>query len=120
MSVIALLLLEELYAASVLRPQDMQPGPAIPPSSDSFYTPPTGFENENPGTILKVRNLGNNALSAFGFFPQNIQSVYQYLYRTNDGLGKPTATVTTLAIPFNADLSKLGKDPEPSLALVVA
>jgi hypothetical protein len=107
-----------LCAANELRPRDVALGHAIPPSLDPFYTPPAGFENENPGTILKVRNLGNNSLSVFGTFPQNIRSVYQYLYRTNDGLGKPTATVTTLAIPFNADLSKLGKDMKPNFCIV--
>jgi hypothetical protein len=107
-----------LCDSSELRPRDVAPGHAITPSSDPFYIPPAGFENEKPGTILKVRNLGNNSLSAFGAFPQNIQSVYQYLYRTNDGLGKPTATVTTLAIPFNADLSKLGKNIEPNFCIV--
>ncbi|KAI8341262.1 extracellular lipase [Chlamydoabsidia padenii] len=80
---------------------------ALKPSVDPFYVPDAGFENTKPGAILKTRVLSPNSLSAFSAFPQNIQGVYQFLYRSTDALGNPTATVTTLMVPKNADPTKL-------------
>lgn len=83
---------------------------AMKPSSDPFYVPEAGFENAKPGDILKSRALPPKSLAAFSAFSQNINGVYQYLYRSTDALGNPTATVTTLMVPKNADPTKLGKD----------
>ncbi|SAL99476.1 hypothetical protein [Absidia glauca] len=77
------------------------------PSKDDFYTPPPGFENEKPGAILKSRTLPHNSLAVASVFRQNLESVYQILYRTSDGLGAPVATVTTLFVPYGADPLKL-------------
>ncbi|KAI8086674.1 putative secretory lipase [Halteromyces radiatus] len=79
----------------------------LSPSDDPFYQPPSGFEKEKPGTILKSRLLPPKSLAAFSVFPQNIKNVYQFLYRTTDALGEPITTVTTLMVPYNADPSKL-------------
>ncbi|KAI8341503.1 secretory lipase-domain-containing protein [Chlamydoabsidia padenii] len=78
-----------------------------PPSEDEFYIPSAGFENEKPGTLLKSRALSHRSFSALSAFPQDLEYIYQFLYRTTDGLGAPIATVTTLLIPYNADLTKL-------------
>ncbi|CAO3609137.1 unnamed protein product [Cunninghamella blakesleeana] len=78
----------------------------LSPTTDPFYQPPNGYESAKDGTILKQRNLPNG-LALLSAFPQNTQAVYQFLYKTTDALGNPTATVTTLIIPHNADTSKL-------------
>ncbi|KAI8331305.1 secretory lipase-domain-containing protein [Chlamydoabsidia padenii] len=79
----------------------------LSPSKDPFYQPPTGFEKQAPGTILRSRTLGPKSLAAFAAFPQNIKNAYQYLYRTTDAHGKPDATVTTLIVPFQGNASRL-------------
>ncbi|KAI8086682.1 secretory lipase-domain-containing protein [Halteromyces radiatus] len=75
------------------------------PSNDPFYTPPAKFENKKPGTILKFRILSTSSFPSIS--NENLKAIYQFLYRTNDGLGKPTASVTTLLVPTNADPTKL-------------
>lgn len=77
------------------------------PSQDPFYTPMSEFENLPPGSILKKRELGSLSLSAFNYFPQHLKNVYQFLYRTTDGLDQPTAAVATLMIPYHANYSTL-------------
>ncbi|KAI8086685.1 secretory lipase family protein [Halteromyces radiatus] len=80
---------------------------AVSPANDPFYIPSAGFENQKPGTILKSRTLSGNSLALLSGLPQNLKAVYQFLYRTTDGLGNATATVTTLMVPNNADPTKL-------------
>ncbi|PTB41913.1 hypothetical protein M441DRAFT_138247 [Trichoderma asperellum CBS 433.97] len=76
----------------------------IPPSLDSFYTPPHGFEKTSPGHILRHRavtvtvNLPN--------YPPLAQSL-QFLYRTTNTFGDAVAAMTTVLVPQNADLGKL-------------
>ncbi|KAH8892596.1 lipase 1 [Thozetella sp. PMI_491] len=66
-----------------------------PPTEDPWYTPPTGYENEAPGTILRVREtLGNLSSRAV-----NCAGAYNILYRTTDSFYKPSWAVTTLFIP---------------------
>lgn len=45
------------------------------PSEDPFYTPPVGYENSAPGTILRFR-------APPGILPVNHAASYQFLYRT--------------------------------------
>lgn len=78
----------------------------IPPSDDPFYTPPAGFESAKPGAILRSRAVPS-ALSLFQLIPLNLKGSWQLLYRTTDALGNPTATVTTVLVPKNADPKKL-------------
>ncbi|KAI8086684.1 extracellular lipase [Halteromyces radiatus] len=77
------------------------------PSNDPFYNPSAGFEKEKPGTILKSRILPSDSIASSSFSNQKLKAVYQFLYRTTDGLGNATATVTTLMVPNNADPTKL-------------
>lgn len=79
----------------------------LAPSKDAFYKPPSGFEKQKPGAILRTRSLPPDSLAAFSALPQNLESVYQILYRTTDALGQPDATVTTLMVPHNANASRL-------------
>lgn len=70
----------------------------LPPQSDPFYQPPTGYQNTAPGTILKVRTV---SVAAFAYLPQKVRA-WQLLYRTTDTQGDPEATVTTVLEPLNA------------------
>ncbi|KAJ1560906.1 hypothetical protein HK405_005555 [Cladochytrium tenue] len=65
------------------------------PLTDSFYTPPSGFESTAPGTILKTRSI---TASFFGLIPDLVEA-YQLLYRTTAVNGSAIATVTTVFKP---------------------
>ena len=74
------------------------------PAQDPFYTPPAGYQNTAPGTVLRNRTVQG----AFaGTVPLAGVTTYQLLYRTNDALNNPIATVTTLFKPVAADGTKL-------------
>ncbi|BFZ58429.1 hypothetical protein PYCC9005_005491 [Savitreella phatthalungensis] len=66
---------------------------AIPPSRDSWYTAPNGYELTPPGSVLRVRQAPGN------FSSYNAAAVYQLLYRTTDSLYNATFAVTTLFVP---------------------
>jgi hypothetical protein len=70
----------------------------LPPQSDPFYQPPSGYASSVPGTILRVRTV---SAAAFGTLPQKVQA-WQLLYRSTDTQGNPEATVTTVLEPLNA------------------
>lgn len=76
------------------------------PTDDSFYTPPPGYEDARPGTILRHRETPS-PIAAFGLLPINISAAYHILYRSSDSFGNATATVATVLIPHNADLTKI-------------
>jgi hypothetical protein len=69
----------------------------LTPAEDSFYTPPSGFESEEPGTILKSRTI---TAGFFGFIP-DLTEAYQILYRTTAINGSAIATVTTIFVPLS-------------------
>ena len=64
------------------------------PSQDPFYTPPAGFQQTKPGTILRSREATMSGPQA-----EVSASAYQLLFRTTDATGQPTAAVTTVLIP---------------------
>jgi hypothetical protein len=68
------------------------------PDDDAFYQPPPGFENTAPGTILKHRPVPNPITlnNKDGIKPK---AAWQILFRTQNSLGKPIATVTTVLKP---------------------
>lgn len=66
------------------------------PTSDPFYQPPTGFESEAPGTILRNRTV---AASFFGIIPDPVEA-HQLLYRTTAINGSAISTVTTVFKPL--------------------
>ncbi|KAJ6789534.1 hypothetical protein PWT90_03115 [Aphanocladium album] len=78
----------------------------VRPSDDPFYHVPDGLEDIAPGTILKYRPPPAK-IAAFGFDPLNLEATYQILYRTTDSLGNATATVLTVLVPHNADMTKV-------------
>jgi hypothetical protein len=64
-------------------------------STASFGTPPAGYENAAPGTILASRSITLSALSVDGV----LASAWQLLYRTTDENGNPTYSITTVVLP---------------------
>ena len=65
-------LLSFASAASVSTP--------LPPSQDSFYTAPEGFEASSPGAVLRVRVAPGNLTTLF----TNVSQAYHILYRKTD------------------------------------
>lgn len=78
---------------------DLDLSPLFPPSNDTFYQPPDGYESTAPGTILKARQIDTTFL---GILPQNVKESYQLLYRTVDTQLRPSHTVVTILVPYNA------------------
>jgi pimeloyl-ACP methyl ester carboxylesterase len=72
--------------------------PPLLPSVDPFYVPPSGFESQAPGTILRSRKIASAYL---GLIPNPVQS-WQLLYRTTAIDGSAIATVTTVFKPTGA------------------
>ncbi|KAF4443385.1 hypothetical protein F53441_11434 [Fusarium austroafricanum] len=78
----------------------------LPPSKDPWYSAPKGYEDKEPGTVLRIRHAPGNLTKVVG----NSSATYNILYRTTDSHYKPTWAVTTLFVP------KLGsKNPAESL-----
>lgn len=65
------------------------------PDVDPFYRPPAGYENTEPGTVLRWREV---QLAFLGVVPQRFTAT-QLLYRTADMADNPLATVTTVLTP---------------------
>ena len=83
-------------------PISSAPAPTIMlPSQDPFYTPTGNWKSAKPGTILSHRVVPH-ALANITY-----SHAYQLLFRTTTALGHPTAAVTTVIVPPNADFSKL-------------
>ncbi|KJZ71185.1 hypothetical protein HIM_09440 [Hirsutella minnesotensis 3608] len=70
----------------------------LPPSEDPFYQPPAGFENTQPGTVLRQRSI---TASFFQLVPDPVEA-HQLLYRTTAVNGSAIATVTTIFKPLLA------------------
>lgn len=76
-----------------------------PPSEDPFYSIPNNISHLRLGTVLRHRRIEN--IAAFSSLPEKVAVAYQMLYRTTDSHGKPTATVTTILVPYNANYSRV-------------
>lgn len=75
------------------------------PTDDPFYLPPSGYEDEAVGTVLRTRKLED----AFGLvtFELHVSDVYQILVVSEDTFKNKIAILSTVFVPFNADPSKL-------------
>ncbi|WFD35411.1 hypothetical protein MCUN1_002265 [Malassezia cuniculi] len=82
------------------------------PDDDPFYTPPHGWEDSQPGDILRSRKIEPGA---YGAVRLNVDA-WQILYRTERTNSTPLATVTTILVPSNADTSKLVSMASPENA----
>lgn len=67
---------------------------ALPPSQDTWYTAPDGFESKQPGDVLRIRSVPNLVSIV-----ENSSAVYHILYRSTDSRGQASWAVTTLFIP---------------------
>lgn len=78
----------------------VRPRAIIPtvPANDSFYQPPSGFESQAPGAILRQRAV---VVAFFGIVPKSVEA-FQLLYRTSSLDGSAIATVTTIFRPLVA------------------
>ncbi len=74
----------------------------LPPTNDPFYTPPCGFEDAKPGSVLRNRPVPNPLSPKL-----EVAAAYQILYRTTDTFGNAIATVTTVLVPHNATNTQL-------------
>lgn len=77
----------------------------LKPSEDPFYTPPTGYESQPVGTILKSRKIDNPV--GFVVIAEKLKATYQFIVRSEDTFGNAIAIATSLYIPIDADPSKL-------------
>lgn len=91
-----------LWAALVVATQFQHP---LLPTEDEFYVPPPGFEAESPGTILRIRPTPNKLRNIY--FAIDVDQLWQLMVRLTDQFGMPSAVVTSVIIPFNADPTKI-------------
>ncbi|EGW34614.1 secretory lipase 3 [Spathaspora passalidarum NRRL Y-27907] len=75
------------------------------PHYDDFYTLPEGFDDAKPGDILKYREVPPKLASLF--FPVEVKKVWQLVICSQDTFGNPTAFLSTIIEPYNADPSKV-------------
>ncbi len=80
-------------AAADLSGKDSRPA-LVEPYQDPFYRPPTGFEASSPGTLLGTRTVTVTGLG----LPVPVDS-QQFLVRSTDAKGAPSAVVGTLMVP---------------------
>ncbi len=66
-----------------------------PPAEDPFYTPPAGFEQTAPGTVLRERAVTVTGLG----IPIPVRST-QILVRSNDTRDNPVAVASTVMVPL--------------------
>ncbi|KAI3618571.1 hypothetical protein CBS9595_002934 [Malassezia furfur] len=98
------LLCSALAAAATLTP--LHPRAFIlSPENDPFYQPPAGWEDKEPGTVLRSRRITPTLLT---FDNINVEHAYQLLYRTTGTYESDAAvTATTILVPYNAKKNKL-------------
>ncbi|KAF5708577.1 lipase [Fusarium globosum] len=76
----------------------------LPPSEDPWYSAPDGWENRQPGDVLRIRSASNLTSIVDGS-----GAVYHILYRSTDSRGRPSWAITTLFIPTSLYQSPSGK-----------
>jgi hypothetical protein len=76
------------------------------PDEDDFYKPPPGYESAAPGSILRYRPVPNG-ISLNNKTPIWTKAAWQLLYRTQNSVGEPEASVVTVIIPYNVKRSNL-------------
>jgi hypothetical protein len=71
------------------------------PDEDDFYKPPPGFEKYPLGSIIKSRPTPNS-ITLNNVDAIKVKEAWQLLYRTQNSVEEPTATVVTVIIPYRA------------------
>jgi Secretory lipase len=67
----------------------------ISPDDDPFYRAPQGYENAEPGTVLRSRDV---EIGFLGLISQRVKAT-QLLYRTTNLHEEPEVAVTTVLVP---------------------
>lgn len=78
-----------------------RPRTLLMPDGDPFYKPPPGWETKVPGSILASRPVPN-PLTLNNAKAIKPKGAWQLLYRTQNSVGEPEATVVTVLEPYNA------------------
>lgn len=73
----------------------------ISPDDDPFYRAPQGYEQAEPGTVLRSRDVGIGFLGLIG---QRVKAT-QLLYRTTNLHEEPEVAVTTVFVPAQRESS---------------
>ena len=87
-----------------------KPQPGLTPDKDPFFKPPQGWQNKQPGDILRWRQIK----PIFHLMDMKLEAAYQLLYRTTHSDGsQPSWTATTVFVPHNAsrDAFVMAADP---------
>jgi triacylglycerol lipase len=80
--------------------QDLRRGEhPLTPDDDPFYQAPSSYEEAEPGTVLRSREV---EIGLFGLIRQSITAT-QLLYRTTNLHGEPEVAVTTVFLPVHPD-----------------
>jgi triacylglycerol lipase len=74
-------------------------GSPLTPDDDPFYRPPSGYEQVEPGSVLRTRSV---QIGFLGLVPQRVRAT-QLLYRTTNLHGDPEVAVTTVLMPERRD-----------------
>jgi len=75
--------------------------PPLLPDVDPFYKPPNGFERFQPGDIIRWRPVPS-PVTLDNTYAIRMSKTMQILYRTQNSVGEPIATVMTVLIPYRA------------------
>lgn len=75
------------------------------PSEDDFYSVPENITEYSNGDIIAFRAVPSMIRALY--YPLNVVNSWQFLIRSEDSRGNPTAIVTTVIEPYNADPSKV-------------
>jgi hypothetical protein len=67
-----------------------------PPSLDTWYSPPAGWESTTPGTVLRIRPHAYPTINI-----RHCRDTFQLLYRSSDTHGNPSWAVTTVFVPVS-------------------
>jgi hypothetical protein len=102
-----LLLFTSLYLSNFVIAVPNNSSSAIdPPEIDGFYKPPPGYESAALGSILRHRPVPR-PISLDNATPVKVEAAWQLLYRTQNAVGDPEATVVTVLVPHNAKKNNL-------------
>lgn len=77
----------------------------VAPSEDSFYSTPFNISDYKNGEIINFRPVPGMIRSVYA--PANVKNAWQLLVRSEDSRGKPSAAVTTVLEPFDANPEKM-------------
>jgi hypothetical protein len=76
------------------------------PNNDEWYRPEPGFDKQPPGAVLKTRPVPRG-ISINNKDPLKVKGAWQILYRTENSVGEPDATVVTVIAPNNPKTDSL-------------